>query len=89
MVKVDEDAQAVGVVKTMEEVEGCRKIGDVGSRTTARVGLIARGDTTVALELERLARNEAAQHGGNTIVPLGPVTAEGTRRYGNYDCPSD
>lgn len=85
-VEVDERAEAVGVVRTVEEVDRCRKVGEIGSKTLSRVGFVARNDTQVAVELERLARNDAVAMGANTLVPLGPVTAEGTRRYGAYRC---
>ena len=85
-VDVDEEAEAVGVVRTLDEVADCRKVGEIGSNTMSKVGFVARNDTKVAVELERLARNDAAAMGANTIVPLGPVTAEGSRRFGAYVC---
>jgi len=85
-VDVDQEAEAVGVVRTLEEVADCRKVGEIGSNTMSKVGFVARNDTKVAVELERLARNDAVAMGANTIVPLGPVTAEGSRRYGAYVC---
>jgi hypothetical protein len=39
----------------------------------------------VRLEIETLARNEAAIRGGDTIVPRGPVEA-GSRTYDVYRC---
>jgi hypothetical protein len=86
-VEVDEEAEAVGVMRTLDEVANCRKVGEIGSNTMSKVGFVARNDTKVAVELERLARNDAAAMGANTIVPLGPVTAEGSRRYGAFVCP--
>jgi hypothetical protein len=88
-VDLDEEAQQVGVIRTEDEASGCRKVGEVGARTTPKVAGIARDETTVAVELERLARNDAARMGANTILPLGPVTLEGTRRYAAYACPLD
>lgn len=85
-VEVDEQAEAVGVVRSVEELGDCKKLGEIGANTMSRVGFIARDETRVAVELERLARNDAAAMGANTLVPLGPVTAEGTRRYAAYRC---
>jgi len=85
-VDVDQEAEAVGVVRTLDEVADCTKVGEIGANTMSKVGFVARNDTKVAVELERLARNDAAKMGANTIVPLGPVTAEGSRRYGAYFC---
>lgn len=88
-VELKPEAQAVGVLKTVAEAEAeqCRMLSEIRAKTTARIGLISRNKTTVAVELERLARNQAAQAGGNTIVPLEPVSAEGERRYANFLCP--
>lgn len=88
-VDVDREAEAVGVARTLEEVAHCRKVGEIGSKTMADVGIFSRNDTKVAVELERLSRNDAVGMGANTIVPLGPVTAEGTRRYAAFRCPVD
>ena len=86
MVKVEPEAESVAVVKTAEEVGACRKLSEIGVNTVPKILLIPRNETTVALELERLARNEAARSGGNTIVPMGPVSEKGQRKYSNYQC---
>lgn len=86
-VDIKEDAQAVSVVTDERAVADCKKRGEITARTTAGVGFIRRGDTTVALELERIARNDAVGLEANTIRPLGPVSAEGQRRYAAYRCP--
>lgn len=85
-VDVSEEAQVVTVRKSLDEVAGCEARGKVSARTTASVGFISRNETKVALELERLARNDAVGLGANVIVPLEPVTAEGTRRYSAFHC---
>lgn len=89
MASLNSEAQAVGVLQTIEEVDHCRKLSEVNVKTVRRILLIPRNATTVAVELERLARNEAARFDGNTVVPLSPVSDEGRRRYGNYLCPLD
>ena len=86
-VQVEEDALAVEVRKTEDEVADCVRKGTVSASTKANVGFIARGETTVAVELERLARNRAVNLGADVIVPLGPVTAEGEREYSAWSCP--
>lgn len=86
-VKVDEDALGVEVRKTTDEVADCTQKGTVSASTKANVGFVARGETTVAVELERLARNRAVNLGANVIVPSGPVSAEGTRDYSAWSCP--
>lgn len=86
-VQVDETARGVEVRKTEAEVADCVRKGNVSASTKANVGFIARGETTVAVELERLARNRAVNLGANVIVPMGPVTAEGEREYSAWSCP--
>ena len=86
-VDLEPEAQAVGVRSTEAEVADCTKRGTINAQTTSSVGFVARNDTKVAVELERLARNRAVGLGANTIVPTGPVTAEGTRAYDAYLCP--
>lgn len=86
-VDVTKEAESVAVFKTLQEASSCEKRHEIGTQTKSKVGLMNRNKATVALELERLARNDAARLGANTIVPLGPVGAEGTRRYAAFVCP--
>ena len=86
-VQVNENARTVEVRKTEEEVAACVRKGTVSASTKSSVGFIARDETTVAVELERLARNRAVNLGADVIVPLGPVTAEGSREYSAWSCP--
>ena len=46
---------------------------------------VQRKPGKVAEELERLARNEAAELGGDRIVALGPVR-DGQRSYAVFAC---
>ena len=85
-VDVSEEARAVGVLKTIEEASDCVKKGEISTQTMARVAGVARNETSVAVELERIARNDAIGLAANTIVPLGPVTESGTRRFAAYFC---
>jgi len=70
-----------------DAVEGCQRVGTTKARTKTKVGFFARGDEKVAEELRTLARNDAPELGGNTVVADGPVTADGMQRFGVYDCP--
>ena len=53
------------------DVTGCRQVGTVSAQTRDKV-LIKRGGPKVREELLVLARNKAADLGGDTIVPQGP-----------------
>ncbi len=87
-VKLAPEAEATHVGAT-DELEGCKKVGSTKARTKARIGFIARSDKKVNEELKTLARNDAPELGGNTVVPDGPVNADGMQRFTVYDCPVD
>ena len=85
-VDVNDEALGVWVRKTEAEAADCQRVGTVNAQTQATIGFLDRDETTVAVEVERLARNQAAKSGANTIVPLGPVDEEGRRAYASYVC---
>jgi hypothetical protein len=72
-------------VREADEVAQCQKLGWTGARTRDRIGIFQRRPEKVAQELEILARNEAANLGGDTIVAVSPITA-GERRFDVYRC---
>lgn len=67
------------------EVTHCEKTGKATSKTTDRVVIFARTDRKVREELESLARNEAAEMGGDAIVPIGTAT-DGRQSFDIYRC---
>ena len=71
---------------TPEAIEGCTRVGTTKARTKPTVGFFARSEKKVAEELATLARNDAPELGGNTVVAEGPVSADGTQRFAIYDC---
>ena len=83
-VPLTEEGASVRVVDR-EQTANCRKIGETTARVRDRVAAVQRKPGKVAAELERLARNEAAELGGNRIVALGPV-AQGRRSYAVFSC---
>jgi hypothetical protein len=74
-------------VLTGSPPEGCKKVGTTKARTKTSVGIFDRSDAKVAEELATLARNDAPELGGNTVIAQGPVEAEGIQRFDVYDCP--
>jgi hypothetical protein len=64
----------------------CQKVSTVDSKTADRVVVFSRTDRKMREELESLARNEAAEDGGNAIVPLGPME-NGRQSFAIYRCP--
>jgi hypothetical protein len=82
------DAEGVRV-GTSKAINGCTRVGTTKTRTKLKVGFFARGEKKVAKELATLARNDAPELGGNTVVADGPVDADGMQRFSIYDCPAD
>ncbi|CAI8953631.1 DUF4156 domain-containing protein [Methylocaldum szegediense] len=70
---------------TPPEVGRCKHLGRVTSNTAATVGIFARSKETVQKEVNRLARNNAADMGGDTIVPAGPLI-DGEQTFNVYRC---
>jgi hypothetical protein len=73
-------------VGTTAEVASCRKLGATHAKTSAKAAFFARSPKKIDEELETLARNEAAEMGGDTIVPQGPTSSEGRRSFDVYHC---
>ena len=84
-VPLEPQAEAI-LVRAAGDVSGCERIGKTGTRTTDRIGPFARRESKVRQELEALARNEAAEMGGNAVAPLGEM-AGGEQDFGIYRCP--
>jgi hypothetical protein len=83
-VSLSEEAESVRVADA-DQVSDCRRIGETSVRVRDRVAAVQRKPGKVAEELERLARNEAAELGGDRIVALGPVR-DGQRSYAVFAC---
>jgi hypothetical protein len=73
-------------VGTIREVAPCKKIGATHAKTSPRAWIFSRSEKTIDLELETLARNEAADMRGDTIVPQGPTSSEGRRSFDVFRC---
>ncbi|MFU8815318.1 MAG: DUF4156 domain-containing protein [Pseudomonadales bacterium] len=80
------DAGAGVAQANASQVANCRQVGSVTSSTPDKVG-VKRGRGKVAEELIVLARNEAANVGGDTIVPAGPAV-DGRQDFHVYRCGS-
>ena len=73
-------------VGTTSEVARCNKLGATHAKTSTKAAFFTRSTKKVDQELEGLARNEAADMGGDTIVPQGPTSSEGRRSFDVYRC---
>ena len=83
-VKVSPSGEKVRVLSPTE-VRSCKLIGDTQVSLLARVGAVNRNEEKVQQELYTLARNSAADMGGDTVVPASEVQ-EGKQRYTVYKC---
>lgn len=68
-----------------DEVATCQELGKTIVSSMAKVAGINRSEEKIEKELAMLARNAAADMGGDTVVPLGEVK-EGKRSYMVYKC---
>ncbi|MGY6630219.1 MAG: DUF4156 domain-containing protein [Wenzhouxiangella sp.] len=73
-------------LRSTGQVQGCEQLGHTTTSVRDRVAAVQRRATRVEDELADLARNSAAEMGGNVIVPDGPVR-DGQRRFAIYRCP--
>ncbi len=80
------DANRVRIAAS-DSLDECTQVGTTKARTKVRIGIFNRNKEKVARELTTLARNDAPELGGNTVVAEGPVSADGMQRFAIYDCP--
>jgi hypothetical protein len=73
-------------VGTASQVAACERLGATHAKTSTKVGFFSRSRKKIDEEIERLARNEAADMGGNAIVAQGPTSSEGRRSFDVYRC---
>lgn len=83
-VKATEKGASVAVTNAAN-VRACENVREVTVSVTNKVGFIKRDADKVATELETLARNEAVNFGGDTIVPSSEIS-DGHRSFNVYKC---
>lgn len=83
-VQVTTGGQAVRLVQTKNDVSGCKELGSTSASVMSKF-FIERDQDKVARELADLARNSAAEMGGDTIVPTSAID-DGKRSFGIYKC---
>lgn len=83
-VEVSPQGEDVRVLEP-ERVSGCERVGKTTVNTAATVAGLKRHKVKVQDELDTLARNSAAEIGGDTVVRVGePV--DGRQVYEVYRC---
>jgi hypothetical protein len=76
--------EAVAVTAT-NEVADCERIGSTQAKVVRKLWFIPRTRSVVQRELDTLARNEAAELGGNTVTHM-TDEEEGRRDFAVYTC---
>lgn len=71
---------------TAAEVGACQEVGIAVASTQATAAGIPRDKGVMREEQVTLARNRAAQIGGDTIVQNGQPSSEGTQSFTVYKC---
>lgn len=83
-VKLTPEGEKVRVL-ALHEVATCKKIGKTTANVAEKVAGLERKEHIVKENLEMLARNAAAEMGGDTIVPASPI-ADGKQAFDVYRC---
>lgn len=83
-VEVQPGAEEVLLLEA-ERTEDCKRLGETRVSVAAKIGFIKRAEKAIRSDLEKLARNSAADMGGDTITPESDIT-EGKQTYGVFDC---
>ena len=83
-VEPTKEGNEVTLVKAFN-VNNCIKLGTTNATVKHKIGIITRGEDTVMEELITVARNRAAELGGDSIVAKGPAS-EGTMSFDVYRC---
>ena len=68
-----------------DQIAQCKKLGKTTVSVLDKVGFISRSADKVEEELQTLARNSAAEMGGDTIVVAGAVS-KGEQPFDVYQC---
>tara|TARA_A100001391_G_scaffold199356_2_gene182220 strand:- start:1819 stop:2133 length:315 start_codon:yes stop_codon:yes gene_type:complete len=86
-VDVTEEGSNVRVISQDQLGSSCTRTGRTRVEVVDRV-ILERAASNVMLELQALARNEAAESGDDTIVATSPVQ-DGEQTYDFYRCIPD
>jgi hypothetical protein len=73
------------LITTMDQVGHCKRVGKTTVSTLAKLAGMDRHQESMQDELNKLARNSAADLGGDTAVPISEVE-EGRQVYAVFDC---
>lgn len=83
-VEPTKQGEQVILVKSFN-VKSCAKLGTIRTTVKHKVGPVTRSEDKVTEELVTLAKNRAAEMGGDSIVSEGPAS-EGSMSFEVYRC---
>jgi len=83
-VKVSDDGKSVELQPDMAAVSGCQDMGIATAQVMSKI-IFKREKESMAKELADLARNQAAEMGGDTIVPTSEIV-DGKQRFAVFKC---
>ena len=83
-VKLTPDGDKVRVL-SQSEVATCKKLGITTASVADKVAGMPRKETIIQDNLNILARNAAADMGGDTVVPSSPIQ-DGKQTFDVYRC---
>jgi hypothetical protein len=84
-VDLDEAAQDVILIDA-NQAATCKIVGSAASVSADKVGLLNRKDAKVAVEVLTLAKNSAAEMGGNAVSATDDLK-DGKQTFNVYLCP--
>lgn len=73
---------------TAQQVTACKELGKTAVSVKHTVAGMERKPHIIKEELEKLAKNSAAEMGGNTIIPASEIK-EGKQTYRVFRCPGN
>jgi hypothetical protein len=83
-VKLTAEGEKVRVLSAVE-VKSCKQLGKTTTTLKDKIAGISRSKEKVKKEMESLARNSAADMGGDTVVPVSNVE-NGKQTFEVYKC---
>jgi hypothetical protein len=84
-VQLTPQGEKVSLADTAAQVQQCSRVGRANVQTLGKILVVERGGQRLQDELLSLARNEAADLGGDTVVPESLI-ADGKQTFGVYRC---
>ncbi|BFM13390.1 hypothetical protein R50072_35430 [Simiduia litorea] len=84
---VEPKPEAAGIkLATASDVQSCDRLGAATAKGVSKVGIFVRKDEKVITELAALAKDQAYNMGGDTLVRESELSQDGAMTFGVYRC---